>query len=378
MRLADFPAVVMAVRNLRRNRLRSVLAALGIVIGVLAIATLGIFGNVLQLAALDSLGGLGNQVIVSPNEDAGGGSLSSRDVAEIERIADGRGTTVPLFSDNAVVEGAGGASSFATLYGTNRPRALFSQEAGTVPERHRQGALVGSGIAAELNVQVGSVISISGNTYRVIGILAPGEDISPIQPTNAVVLPESEFVGGNYDQVVVQADSSEDARAVADGVRDHLNAREERVSVFELSTILDRIEEFFDLLNQFLIGLGAISLIVAGVAIFNVMLMSTTERRGEIGLLRAVGVQKRDILRTLVVEATLLGIIGGIIGVILSIGAALVLWYVSPIALDVVLDPSNAVYLLVAFAFGVAVSLASGIYPAWKAANLEPVEALRD
>ena len=378
MRPGDFPAVVMATRNLRRNKLRSVLAALGIVIGVLAIATLGIFGNVLQLAALESLGGLGDQVIVSPNQDAGGESLTARDITEIQRVSEGRGTVVPLRSDGAVVSGTGGSSSFATIYGTDRPAALFNAEAGTVPERHRQGALVGSSLAEELGVQVGSLVEIAGNDYRVIAVLAPGEDISPIQPDSAVVLPESAFVPGDYDQVVVQANSGEDARAIAEGVRDRLNAREQRVSVFELSSILDQIEEFFDLLNQFLIGLGAVSLIVAGVAIFNVMLMSTTERKGEIGLLRAVGVQKRDILRTLVVEATLLGILGGFVGVLLSIGAALLLWYVSPIALDIVLDPSNGVYLVVAFLFGVAVSLASGLYPAWKAANLEPVEALRD
>jgi putative ABC transport system permease protein len=71
-------------------------------------------------------------------------------------------------------------------------------------------------------------------------------------------------------------------------------------------------------------------------------------------------------------------VIGGVVGVLFSIGAALLLWYVSPIGLDIVLDPSNAVYLAVAFAFGVVISLASGLYPAWKAANLEPVEALRD
>jgi len=377
-RLTELPAVLMAVRNLRRNRLRSVLAALGIVIGVLAIATLGIFGNVLQLAALDQLGGIGNQVIVSPNQDAGAESLSARDVAEIERIAEGRGTAVPLFSDGAPVSGPGDTDSFANVYGTNTPAALFTAESGTVPERHRQGALVGTELADELGVQAGSVIEISGTTYRVIGILAEGEDISPVQPGSAVVLPESEFAASNYDQVVVQADSGEDARAIADDVRDRLNAREDRVSVLELSSILDQIDEFFDLLNQFLLGLGAISLVVAGVAIFNVMLMSTTERRGEIGLLRAVGVQKGDILRTLVVESTLLGVIGGVVGVLFSIGAALLLWYVSPIGLDIVLDPSNAVYLVVAFAFGVVISLASGLYPAWKAATLEPVEALRD
>ncbi|WP_254839495.1 ABC transporter permease [Natronomonas marina] len=377
-RLADFPTVLMALRNLRRNRLRSALAALGIVIGVLAIATLGIFGNVLQLAALDSLGGLGNQVIVSPNADAGADSLTARDVAEIQRVTEGRGTAVPILSDGAVVSGPGGTSSFGTVYGTNDPGALFEAEAGTVPEQHRQGALVGTELADQLGIQVGSVVEIAGNDYRVIGVLAEGESISPVQPDDAVVLPESAFAADDYDQVVVQADSGDQARAIADDVRDRLNAREDRVSVLALSSVLDQIDEFFGLLNQFLLGLGTVSLVVAGVAIFNVMLMSTTERKGEIGLLRAVGVQKEDILRTLVVESTLLGVVGGVVGVLFSIGATLVLWYVSPIELEVVLDPSNGVYLVVAFGFGVLISLASGLYPAWKAANLEPVEALRD
>ena len=377
MRLTDTPAVLMALRNLNRNKLRSVLAALGIVIGVLAIATLGIFGNVLQLAVVESLGGLGNQVIVSPNADAGGESLTSREITEIERVTEGRGVAVPVITDGAVVSSSG-QSSFATLYGSDRPGVLFEAEAGTVPEQHRQGALVGSDLSESLGVGVGGVIEISGIRFRVIGILAPTESISPVQPDSAVVLPESAFATTEYDQVVVQADSNDNARVIAEGIRDRLNTREERVDVFELSSVLDQIDEFFDLLGQFLIGLGAVSLVVAGVAIFNVMLMSTTERRGEIGLLRAVGVQKRDVLRTLVVEATLLGVLGGFVGVILSCLAALLLWYVSPIELHIVLHPSNGLYLLVAFVFGVAISLASGLYPAWKAANIEPVEALRD
>ncbi|MES3516342.1 MAG: ABC transporter permease [Natronomonas sp.] len=375
--LREFPALLMAVRNLQRNRLRSVLAALGIVIGVLAIATLGIFGNVLQLAALDSLGGLGDQVIVSPADETGSESLTARDIAEIERLAEGRGAAVPIITGGAVVEGSGG-NSFAQLYGTDSPAALFDAEAGSVPEHHRQGALVGAELAESLGVQVGSSVTIEGNSYRVVGILAPAEDITPIQPGNAVVLPEGAFATSEYSQVVVQANSGEEARLVADGVRDRLNVREERVDVFELSAILDEIEEFLGLLNQFLVGLGAVSLVVAGVSIFNVMLMSTAERRGEIGLLRAVGVEKRDVLRTLVVEATLLGVIGGFFGVLLSIVAAFFLWYLSPLGLSIVLHPSNGVYLLVGFVFGVVISLASGLYPAWKAANLEPVEALRD
>ncbi|WP_254829526.1 ABC transporter permease [Haloglomus salinum] len=375
--LERFPSVLMARRNLSRNRLRSGLAALGIVIGVLAIATLGIFGNVLQLSATNELGGLGNQVIVSPNEDTGAETLSPRDVAAVERIAEGRGTAVPLVTDGAVVNGPSG-QTFAQLYGLDRPRALFTARAGTVPEFHRQGALVGSSVAGRLGLQPGSAVEIEGQRFRVIAVLAESDDITPIQPSNAVVLPRDAFAQDAPSQIVVQADSGEDASYVASTVRDRLNARERRVSVFELSSILDRINEFFGLLNGFLVALGAVSLVVAGVAIFNVMLMSTTERRGEIGVLRAVGVQKDDVLRTLVVEATLLGIVGGFGGVVLTAVAVGALYQFSPIGLDVVLHPSNGVYLVVAFAFGVFISLASGLYPAYRAANEEPVDALRD
>lgn len=375
--LTRFPSLLMARRNLSRNRLRSGLAALGIVIGVLAIASLGIFGNVLQLSATSELGGIGNQVIVSPNEDAGRETLSPRDVATIERVAEGRGAAVPLATDGAVVSAPSG-QTFAQLYGLDRPRALFEAREGRLPEFHRQGALVGVSVAAQLDLQPGSAVEIEGQRFRVIAVLAETDDITPIQPANAVVLPRDAFAQDAPNQVVVQANSGEDASYVAGTVRERLNARENRVSVFELSSILDRINEFFGLLNAFLIALGAISLIVAGVAIFNVMLMSTTERRGEIGVLRAVGVQKGDVLRTLVVEATLLGVLGGFGGVVLTVLAVGALFQFTPIGADVILDPSNGAYLLVAFGFGVVISLASGLYPAYRAANEEPVDALRD
>jgi putative ABC transport system permease protein len=375
--LERFPSVLMALRNLDRNRLRSALAALGIVIGVLAIATLGIFGNVLQLSATQELGGIGNQVIVSPNQNVGAETLSPRDVAAIERIADGRGTAVPLITNGAVVTGNGGRT-FAQLYGLSEPGALFEARNGTLPGRHRQGAIVGVSVADSLGLSVGSAVEIEGNRYRVIAILAEAEDITPVSPDNAVVLPEEEFVQDGYNQVVVQANSGEDARFVASTVRERLNAREQRVSVLELGSILERIQEFFALLNGFLISLGAVSLLVAGVAIFNVMLMSTRERRGEIGVLRAVGVRKAAVLRTLVVEAALLGVLGGVLGILLSSLLVLGLYGFTPIELDVILDPSNGFFLVLAFAFGVVVALASGIYPAWKAANEHPVDALRD
>ncbi|WP_380677785.1 ABC transporter permease [Salinigranum sp. GCM10025319] len=371
------PALLLARRNLARTRLRSGLAALGILIGVFAVATLGIFGTVLELSATNELGGIGNQVIVSPNADSGLDTLTARDVQAIERVAEGRGTVVPLKTDGAVVR-SGGEGTFSQLYGLDRPRALFAAESGALPETHRQGAIVGREVAARLDLQVGSVVEIESNRYRVIAVLAESDSISPIRPDNAVVLPADAFVQSSFDQVVVQADSGSDARAVASGIDARLNARERRVSVFELGSVLDQIEEFFALLNGFLIGLAAVSLVVAGVSIFNVMLMSVTERRAEIGVLRAVGVHRREVLSMLVVEAGLLGVVGGFLGVVSSAAVTLALWaLVEQIALDVILVPRNGLTLVGSFVFGVAVSLLSGAYPAWKAASERPVDALR-
>ena len=371
-----FPALSLATRNLSRQRLRAALAALGIVIGVFAVVTLGLLGNALSLAAQEELGGLGDQVIVSPAEERGEESLSSRDVAAVRRAADGRGTVVPLQSTGGTVRGTGG-QSVAQIYGTDNPQALFGNGTGAVPSSHRQGALVGAGLAEDLSLRPGSTITVEGNEYRVVGVLPPVEGISPLQPDSAVVLPPSEFASDGVSQVVVRADSPEDARAVAGGVRERLNSRQQRVSVFSLTSVLDRISEFFNLLNGFLLAIAGVSLVVAGVSIFNVMLMTVAERRGEIGVLRAVGIHRKQVLRTLLVEATLLGVVGGAVGAVLGTVAVVAVATQTELPLWAVLQPGNVFVPLGAFAFGVLIALVGGLYPAYRAAWEPPVEALR-
>ncbi len=371
-----FPAFALARRNLRRNRLRSALAVLGIVIGVLAIATLGIFGNVISVSAAQTLGGIGDQVIVSPNQEAGVGSLNTRDIQQIGRATGDRGRVVPLITGGASVT-SGGEQTFAQLYGTSTPAALFEAAAGTLPERHRQGAIVGPEVATALSLRVGSVVEIEGNDYRVIAILAEPEGFSPIMPDTAVILPPGEFRQEQFSQVVIEAESGDAASAIAGDVRERLNARERRVSVFALSTVVAEIARFFGLLSGFLVGIGAISLVVAGVSILNIMLVTTIERRGEIGVMRAVGIHREDVLRLMLVEAALLGVAGAVGGTVLSVVVIAGLWQFTPIGLDVILVPTNGLYLLGAAAFGVVVSLVSGAYPAYRAASQRPVEALR-
>ena len=371
------PAVSMAARNLRRNRVRTALAVLGVCIGVLAVAALGIFGNVLALGAADAIGDIGTQVVVSPNADAGVESLTDADVADIRRAVGGP-AVVPLYSDNAIVSGQSD-QQFATVYGVEEPALAFEAAEGRLPERHRQGAIVGADVAEDLGIGAGDTIGIAGRQVRVVAVLVESQTFSPVQPDGAVFLPESAFSADGYAQVLVVADSGESARAAADDIREEVNAREERVDLFELAAIVDEVNNFFSLLSTFLLGLGAISLVVAGVSILNVMLMSTVERRQEIGVMRAVGVTRRDVLRVLLSEAGLIGAAGAAAGTLLTVLLVAGLVAFTPeVDASLALDPTNGYYLLLALGFGVGVGLVSGAYPAWKAANERPVEALRN
>jgi len=367
-----FPAASLAVRNLSRQRLRAGLAMLGIVIGVFAVVTLGMLGTALQTAALAELGGLGNQVIITPGD--GGENLEQREIQAIRQAATGGGTVIPLKSGSASVTGPDG-QSFAQLYGTIRPGQLFSVE-GT-PDSLRQGAVIGDDLAAELGARVGSTVEIETNRYRVLAVIDSEGTFSPIRPGSAVVLPPGEFVADDYAQVVVQADSADDARAIAAGVRERLNGREKRVSVLSLTSVLSRITEFFALLNGFLLAIAGISLIVAGVSIFNVMLMTVSERRGEIGVLRAVGIHRDEVLRTLLVETTLLGVGGGALGALLGTAVVVGVALATRLPLAAVLVPTNGVVALGAFGFGILIALVGGLYPAYRAAWEPPVESLR-
>ncbi|MGM0606478.1 MAG: ABC transporter permease [Halobacteriota archaeon] len=369
------PALFVARRNLSRNRLRSALAALGILVGVVAIASLGIFGNVLAVGANDALGDIGTQVIVTPNADAGIGSIDERTVTEIERVTT-EGTVVPLRTDGGLVR-RGGESAAATIYGVENPNSIYTAADGRLPNRHRQGAIVGADLAETLGVRVGDNVDVAGDTYRVIAVLEPIEAFTPVSPNDAVMLPEDEVGGGGYQQVVIQTETGAAATSSAAAIEATVNDREAVVDVFELSTILEEIDAFFSLLSAFLVGLGGISLFVAGVSILNVMLMSAVERREEIGVLRAVGVSRRAILRTMLFEAALLGVVGATGGVLVTTLLVAGLYLATPVELWIVLDPTNALYLLGAFAFGILISVVSGLYPAWQAANERPVDALR-
>ena len=377
------PSLLMARRNLGRTKVRSILAALGIVIGVIAIASLGMFGLTLRYQITESLGDIGNQVLVTPGEDSD--VITERDLREIQTVAGPDARVVPSKTRITTVRyGRSGSREPSvvgeqrTIQGIENPGLIYTAAEGEIPEPYRSGALIGPDLAEQQDLEPGDAISINGSSTRIVGVLAAGDGFGFASPSNEIILPNREFQSRGYSQVLVSTRSSTAANETAVALRSRLNSgRQERVSVQDFSSVAENIGQTFQALNAFLIGIGSISLLVAGVSILNVMLMSTVERREEIGVMRAVGFQKRDVLKIMLSEAVLLGLIGGLVGIAFSLVAGMAInEFIVGDAL-LAFRPSNFLYIGLAFSFGVGTSLLSGLYPAWKAANERPVEALR-
>jgi putative ABC transport system permease protein len=333
------------------------------------------FGTTLRAGATEQLGDIGNEISVSPNAEEGYERLSERDVADIRRVTD-EGTVVPVRQRSATLT-RGQDRTITTVYGIENPGVLYEATEGRSPERLRQGALVGATLADRLEVEPGNRITLDNQSFRVVGVLEEQGGISLLNPNNAVIVPMESFDESGYSQVVVRSPTGAAANQTAMAIREELNDREEKVTLFELGSITEGINQFFGILNAFLIGIGSISLVVAGVSILNVMLMSTIERRQEIGVLRAVGVQKLDVVRMILAEAGLLGLVGGFFGAVLAVVAGLVLNQVVISDPLLTFAPTNLLYIGLAVVFGIVTSVLSGLYPAWKAATEPPVEALR-
>jgi putative ABC transport system permease protein len=373
----------MARRNLVRNPLRSGLACFGIVIGVVAIASLGILGFTLQAGFMENMGDTANQIEVAPATDTDGfgvgtvtqDTLTDREVRDIRRTA--TGAEVTPIKEEAVELEYGDTSTSRTVYAVENPDALFEAKDGRVPASLSSGVLVGSTLAEQLEVNVGSAVTLDNSSYRVVGVLAEEPWTSPVNPNFNAVVPETELRDTGYRRVIIEEESAEAANATAQEIRETMNRREEVVEVQENSDLIERVRSQQRLLSLFLIAVGSISLFVAGVSILNVMLMSTVERREEIGVLRAVGVQRTSVLKILLAEATLLGFVGGAVGVVISILVGGVINHFMLEDALMVFRPGNLRYVAMALGFAVGISLLSGAYPAWKAANERPVEALR-
>lgn len=374
--VTKFPSFYIARRSLRRNSLRSVLAVVSIVIGVMAIATMGIFGTALQQGATATFSNIGDEVIVTPAYQEGVTELTDRDVSKIRRAAQ-NAEVVPVKSTYRVVRSSN-EEARTQIYGMKSPGTIYNASRGSVPPELRSGVVVGRSVAERFDLQPGSTLPVGDDQYRVRAVLKEVGGFSPVSPNNAVIVPESEFGTDSYGRVIVTTRTTGQSNAIASSIEDELNGRDETVSVLQLSQLSEGIDQLFGLINRFLIGIGFVSLVVAGVSILNVMLMSTIERREEIGVLRSIGVGRVDVLKIILLEAALLGVLGSAVGVLLAITAGMALNALVVNDALATFAATNLKYLAFAGVTGVAITVFSGLYPAWRAANDRPAEAIRD
>ncbi|KDE55240.1 ABC transporter permease [Methanoculleus sp. MH98A] len=374
----------LARRNVVRHWLRSSLAVIGIVIGVIAIASLGIMGNSIGLMFNDMVSDVGDTVIVSPAMGVGGGKLTERQISDLARAV-GSNDVIP-FSSTADRLAVGDKESAAMIYAipTGDIPALLDVESGGYPRDTGGGCLVGSELAAnsrDNGLKLGARVRIGDETLRVVGVLKERGMGFDINPDYAIVVPytwySNHYDEDDYDQAIVKVRDVNNIDAVKESIEQRMNRREDTVNVMDTRGILESVFAATESITVFLAGIGAISLLVAGVSILNVMLMSVTERIKEIGVLRSIGTRRSEVMRMFIYEALFLGLAGALIGGVLSFCAGYVVTAVFVENPDYLFDPTSLLYIVFGMAFGVITSVASGLYPAWKAAHLNPIQALR-
>jgi len=366
-----YPSLFIARQNISQNRLRSVLTVLGITVGVLAVASLGIFGNSLQVQVDQTLGDAESTVVVSPDRANGYESIRSRDISRIRRVSPSDRVT-PVFVERQQISYRG-KNSIVTTVGIQNPRRVYSS---SLPETLRGEALVGANLAEEMDIDEGDTITVDNKTYRVYRVLE-SQPTAVVNPDNAIVLSPSAIESSNASNVIIKANSIDQANNTATTIRSQINYREDKVKVIELSDQIKRVKSTYDAIRTFLLAIAAISLLVAGIGILNTMWMSVVERREEIGVFRAIGLNRIDVLKIVVIEATLLGVLGSFFGTFLSIISGMVLNYILIGDAMITFYPANLWYLLFGLGTGVTVAFLSSLYPAFRAADDRPVDSLR-
>jgi len=380
-----FPTLVLARRNLSRANARSMLAVAAVVVGVVAIGAIGTGGEAFkqdQLAAYEGFGGTATVEPVYNPDDPGSATFTDREIKRMRQASEGATVLPVVESFGALIQtGSGDPIPTARMRAIEKPGAFYDAADGEIPDNPRETVVVGSRIAADNDIEPGDRMQVRVDdeferSFRVAAVLEPQGFADPLSADQTVFVPLSQFEDPEYGEAVVRVDPRADSVGEAgESIESEFNARERRVRVQPVQEQREQLTDLLGTLNQFLIGVGAISLVVAAVTIANTMLMSTIERAGEIGLLRAVGYPKGAVVRLLVAEATILGAIGSLLGVPISLGIGMIaneLLVGDPLAFTT----TALQYVAVGVGFGVLTALAAGIYPAWKAANRRPVEVL--
>ena len=389
----------LSIRSITRNKTRSVLTMLGIIIGVSSEILLVPLVQGLpdfETAKFEKLGS--NIIYVIPGKVGSGGfsggppnfagsKLTLKHAADIAKlggaIADAGGGTqsisaVKYRGKSMYATVVGGTGNYMRLHTISVSAGRSITE--TDVKLGRKVVVIGKDVITKLFGQVNPIskeVIIGNQSLTVIGILSDlgsagaigsGNDHSFIPITVATKI----FGSDNLQMISIKAVSKEEIPTAIKAAKKYLlrQLKEDDFSVMDSSSLLSTINQILGVLTAALGGIAAISLVVGGVGIMNIMLVTVTERTKEIGLRKAVGAKPKDILIQFVIEAVVLSLLGGIIGILIGAGGALVMNRIFPTSVS---------FWSVSLAFGVSalVGVVFGVAPALKASRLNPIDALR-
>jgi len=406
-------SIRVALQGLAANKLRSSLTMLGIVIGVGAVIALLALGQGTQAAVTEEIQGIGsNLIFITPGSEEGHGPMATRSAADTLTLADAEAIAAPGIVPGVLAVAPEFNNSTDVIYGSESVNATIT---GTTPDyplvrnsfletgeffteqnstTMARVAVLGHQTAEDLfggSDPLGRTIKINRVHFRVIGVMEEKGGGPAGNVDDSVFIPIStaqrKLFGGRatsgtswkVSSINVSLVSEETMDAATDEITLLLRQQhkiqpgeDDDFSVMSQEDILSMAEQITGILTIFLGAIAAISLLVGGIGIMNIMLVSVTERTREIGIRKAVGAKRRDILMQFLVEAVVLSVIGGLLGVLLGMGIAIL---VERSGLMTTVISSQAI--LLATGFSVAVGLFFGIYPSMRAARLHPIEALR-
>jgi putative ABC transport system permease protein len=386
-----------AIRALSANKVRSVLTMLGVIIGVAAVILLVSIGTGVQKQVTGQISGLGsNLLFVFPGNFSGGGGggpgggdirkqFTTSDVEYVQSRLGNQGVVTPTLQAAATLRlGNRTMNSQMTASNENgKDAAAGTVELGRWYSRgevvgNSRVVVIGSGVRDELlpgQNPLGREIDVNGQPFKVIGMLAAkGGSFGGSQDNNVnIPVTTAQQILGTSDisAMLIQVTDPNNLQAVKAQVERLLRPRFlDQFTVFTQEQTLGILSTLLGTLTAMLAGLASISLLVGGIGIMNIMLVSVSERTREIGIRKAVGARTYDILSQFVIEAMVLSVLGGVLGILVGAGGALAMqkWV-----------PAQVTFWAVAlaFLFSAAVGIFFGVYPAYRASRLDPIEALR-
>lgn len=387
-----YQAFRMAMKSIASNKVRSFLTMLGVIIGVGSVITAVAFAEGSTKSITDSIQGLGSNLINI--SITGRGSNRNITYAELQTYAAENSEDISMIAptvSNSMTLKAGTKSRTSTVIGT-------SEEYEYIKSRHVQSgrfissfdndyklktAVIGSAVANDLfegTNPIGQKIKINGEIFKVVGLLqevAGGQDSSDddqvIIPVTVAQRLSKYGIIRNFSVQAVDANQVDKVMENLTAYLTKIYGDSDSFRVFNQAQILDTLNTVTDTLMIVLGGIAAISLVVGGIGIMNIMLVSVTERTREIGIRKAIGAKRKNIMVQFMIEAVMLTGIGGIVGIL--IGISCIHFVIG--GLKITTPVYSPFWMILSFGISLIVGVIFGMFPAYKAARLNPIDALR-